>query len=97
MSVVLLRGDARELPLPDASVDLIVCSPPYYGQRDYLDGGESLAGQIGAEDTPQDYVATLLACTREWARVLKPAACSSTSVTTIRRRPALGRMQLSAP
>lgn len=73
MSVVLLRGDARELPLPDESVDLIVCSPPYYGQRDYLDGGESLAGQIGAEDTPQDYVATLLACTREWARVLKPA------------------------
>ena len=72
MSVILLRGDARQLPLPDESVDLIVCSPPYYGQRDYLDGGESLAGQIGAEGTPQEYVAALLACTREWARVLKP-------------------------
>lgn len=72
MSVVLLRGDARHLPLPDESVDLIACSPPYWSLRDYRDGGESLAGQIGSEDTPQEYVANLLDCTREWARVLKP-------------------------
>jgi tRNA G10 N-methylase Trm11 len=26
--VIVLRGDARRLPLPDASVDLIVTSPP---------------------------------------------------------------------
>lgn len=25
---VVIRGDARHLPLPDASVDLIVTSPP---------------------------------------------------------------------
>ena len=47
--------------------------PPVSEQRDYRDGSESLAGQIGAEDTPQEYVAALLDCTREWARVLKPA------------------------
>ena len=29
MSVVILRGDARSLPLPDESVDLVVTSPPY--------------------------------------------------------------------
>lgn len=73
MSVVLLRGDARELPLADASVDLIVTSPPYFGQRDYRDNGQSMAGQIGSEETPREYLAALLDCTREWVRVLKPS------------------------
>lgn len=72
MSAVVLRGDARALPLPDASVDLIVTSPPYWSLRDYQDGGGSMAGQIGAEPTPQAYIAALLECTREWMRVLKP-------------------------
>jgi DNA modification methylase len=68
----VIRADARNLPLPDASVDLICTSPPYFGLRDYRDGDGSLAGQIGAEPTPQEYVAALLECTREWMRVLKP-------------------------
>jgi DNA modification methylase len=72
VSVILLRGDARELPLPDESVDLIACSPPYFGQRDYRDGGASLEGQIGSEETPGEYIGALLGCTREWMRVLKP-------------------------
>lgn len=72
MTAVVLRGDARALPLPDGSVDLIVTSPPYWSQRDYRDGGESLAGQIGTEATWQEYIANLLDCTREWVRVLKP-------------------------
>jgi DNA modification methylase len=71
-SAIVMQGDARDLPFPDESVDLIVTSPPYFGLRDYRDGGESLAGQIGAEATPREYVAALLACTREWMRVLKP-------------------------
>ena len=29
MTALVLRGDARRLPLPDASVDAIVCDPPY--------------------------------------------------------------------
>jgi DNA modification methylase len=73
VSAIVLRGDAAHLPLPDASVDLIVTSPPYFGQRDYRDGGESLAGQIGSEETPAEYVAALLRCTREWMRALKPS------------------------
>lgn len=73
MSATIIRGDARHLPLPDASVDLIVTSPPYYGLRDYRDGDQSLAGQIGAEPTPHEYIAALLECTREWTRVLKPS------------------------
>jgi len=72
MTAVVLQGDAAHLPLADASVDLIVTSPPYFGQRDYRDGGESLNGQIGGEATPREYIAALHACTAEWMRVLKP-------------------------
>jgi hypothetical protein len=68
----ILRGDARALPLPDASVDLIVTSPPYFGLRSYTDGGEHYDGQIGAEPTPQEFIAALVECTREMVRVLKP-------------------------
>lgn len=70
--VLVIRGDARTLPLPDASVDLVVTSPPYFALRSYTDGGEHYAGQIGAEPTPAEYIANLIDCTREWARVLKP-------------------------
>lgn len=72
MTALVLRADARELPLPDASVDLIVTSPPYYGLRSYTDGGEHYDGQIGSEATPAEWLQAMLACTREWMRVLKP-------------------------
>jgi DNA modification methylase len=72
MDPLILRADAACLPLPDASVDLIVTSPPYFGQRLYTDGGLPVPGQVGAEDSPKAYVANLLACTEEWARVLRP-------------------------
>ncbi len=73
MSVTVIRGDAASLPLPDASVDLIVTSPPYFALRSYTDGGEHYAGQIGSEGTPAEWVAALVACTAEWVRVLKPS------------------------
>ena len=72
MSAIVLRGDAAHLPLPDASVDLIVTSPPYWSMRVYTDGGEHYDGQIGNEETWQEYLDALLRCTTEWARVLKP-------------------------
>lgn len=71
--MTLLRADARSLPLADASVDLIVTSPPYFALRSYTDGGEHYAGQIGSEATPAEFIAALTACTREWMRVLKPS------------------------
>jgi len=70
--VIVVRGDARHLPLPDASVDLIVTSPPYFWLRSYRDAGQHYGTQIGLEATPRQYVAALLDCTREWMRVLKP-------------------------
>ena len=44
----LYRADAREIPLPDASVHCAVTSPPYWGLRDYglgqWTGGDSECG-----------------------------------------------------
>jgi site-specific DNA-methyltransferase (cytosine-N4-specific) len=72
VTAIVTRGNAADLHLPDESVDLIVTSPPYFGLRSYQDGGEHYSGQIGDEATPTEYLDALLACTREWMRVLKP-------------------------
>jgi site-specific DNA-methyltransferase (cytosine-N4-specific) len=66
--VLILKADARHLPLPDVSVDCVITSPPYWGLRDY-----GVQGQLGMERTWQEYVANLRACAREIWRVLKPA------------------------
>ncbi len=65
---LFVLGDAAETLrlFPDASVDCVVTSPPYFGHRRYAGGG------IGAEGGWQDYVAALGAVTAELLRVLKP-------------------------
>ena len=65
---LFLRGDAAQVLtfFPEASVDCVVTSPPYFGHRRYAGGG------IGAEGDWQDYVAALGAVTAELLRVLKP-------------------------
>lgn len=52
--------------LPDQSINCCVTSPPYYGLRDY-----GVEGQIGLEETPEQYVDKLVATFREVRRVLK--------------------------
>lgn len=71
--MTLIRADARSIPLPDESVDLIVTSPPYFALRSYRDGGEHFAGQIGSEPTPQEFLEALWTVTAECKRVLKPS------------------------
>ena len=71
-SVRIIHGDALALELPDASVDLVVTSPPYFGLRTYLDDGTPVASQIGAEPTPEGFVDALLAAAEEMTRVLRP-------------------------
>jgi len=62
----ILQGDARKLDLPDASMNMCVTSPPYWGLRDY--GHE---GQLGLEPTPEQYVANMVEVFREVRRVLR--------------------------
>ena len=66
--ITLLQGDCLETlkTLPDCSVQCCVTSPPYYGLRDY-----GVEGQIGLEETPEAYVAKLVAVFREVKRMLK--------------------------
>jgi len=61
------KGDARHLlDVPDASVDLVVTSPPYWRKRDY-----GLENQIGQEKTPEEYVTNIMTAMKEWRRVLR--------------------------
>ena len=60
-------GDARELDIPDETVQCIVTSVPYWGLRRYLyDDAE-----IGREETLQQWLDNLVECAREWRRVLR--------------------------
>ncbi len=68
MSVSILVGDCRAVlaTLPAQSVQCCVTSPPYFGLRDY-----GCDGQIGLEQTPDAYVAEMVAVFREVRRVLR--------------------------
>jgi site-specific DNA-methyltransferase (adenine-specific) len=70
-----MQGDVfdRMAELPDASVDLIVTSPPFLALRSYLPAGHpDKLKEIGSEATPAAFLSTLLALTREWRRILAP-------------------------
>lgn len=71
MSVQIITGDAREIlaTLDSESVQCCVTSPPYFGLRDY-----GVAGQMGLEPTPDEYVAGMVAVFREVRRVLRADA-----------------------
>jgi DNA modification methylase len=65
---MLIRADARAVPLRDGSVDCCVTSPPYWGLRDY-----GTPGHLGLEPTPEKYVAAMVEVFREVRRVLRPS------------------------
>lgn len=65
---MIFQGDALSVlkTLNSESVQMCVTSPPYYGLRDYGDDG-----QIGLEDTPEQFIQKLVDVFREARRVLK--------------------------
>jgi len=65
---VILVGDIIEQlkRIPSNSIDLVITSPPYWGQRDY-----GVNGQIGIEKDPEEYINKLLIAFNELKRVLK--------------------------
>jgi DNA modification methylase len=68
VSVKILTGDALERlrELPAASANCCVTSPPYWGLRDY-----GVDGQIGLEETPDEWCRRLVDVFREVRRVLR--------------------------
>lgn len=70
-----LVGDVFErlAELPDATVDLVLTSPPFLALRSYLPADHpDKAKEIGSEPTPAEFLQTLLELTAEWGRVLAP-------------------------
>lgn len=52
--------------LPDGCVHTVVTSPPYWNLRDY-----GVAGQLGLERTPEEYIAKMVEVFRQVRRVLR--------------------------
>ena len=63
---MLINANALAIPLANKSVHTIVTSPPYYNLRNY-----GVDGQIGLEQTPDEYIANLVAVFRECKRILR--------------------------
>ena len=65
--ITIYHGDCLAIlpTLPDESVHCVVTSPPYWGLRDYAHDD-----QIGLEQTPEEYVAQLVAVFRQVRSVL---------------------------
>lgn len=68
MSVEIIQGDALEVlrGMDAESVHCCVTSPPYWGLRDY-----GVPGQLGLEDSPDEYVEKMVAIFSEVRRVLR--------------------------
>lgn len=66
---MVYNGDALSVlkQLDSESVQCCITSPPYFNLRDY-----GVDGQIGLEDTPEEFIAKLAEVFHEVKRVLKP-------------------------
>jgi DNA modification methylase len=60
--------ESDESILKEDSVDFIITSPPYWQKRDY-----GVEDQIGQEETPEEFIDTMVECLSEWRKVLKPS------------------------
>ena len=67
-SATVLCGDALDVlgGISSSSIDCCLTSPPYWGQREYSNGG------LGLEATPKEYINQLCAIVSEIKRVLTP-------------------------
>jgi site-specific DNA-methyltransferase (adenine-specific) len=64
----IVCGDSAELLklIPSDSVDLVITSPPYFQQREYVGGG------VGNENKSGEYIDVLLDIFGECVRIIKP-------------------------
>ncbi len=68
-SYEIIKGNSLDVlkTLPDNYFHSIVTSPPYWQLRDYF-----CEGQLGMEETPEEFVKSLVAIMSEAKRVLRP-------------------------
>lgn len=66
----IICGDCLDIlkNIPDNSINTIVTSPPYFGQRDYKNGDDK---GIGNEKDVKEYIDSLLSIFKECVRVIK--------------------------
>lgn len=75
MTARWITGNTLEVlrAMPDASVDLVLSSPPFLALRSYLPSDHpDKAKEIGSERTPGEFIDTLLDIVEECRRVLAP-------------------------
>ena len=65
---LVLLGDVMQglRKIPSESISCIVTSPPYWNLREYY-----IAGQIGREKTPEEYIDKMVEVSKELLRILK--------------------------
>jgi len=66
LNTIIQCDVSRGVPLADKSVQCVITSPPYWGLRDY-----GVAGQLGLEKTPEEFIDNLVKVFREVWRVLR--------------------------
>lgn len=65
--MIIINADARQLPIAGETVQTCITSPPYFRLRDYR-----VRGQLGAENSLEEYINNLVQVFREVWRVLRP-------------------------
>ncbi|MDP3014747.1 MAG: DNA methyltransferase [Candidatus Subteraquimicrobiales bacterium] len=66
----IICGDCLDIlkNIPDNSINTIVTSPPYYGQRNYKNGDGK---GIGNESDVEEYIDALLSIFKECVRIIQ--------------------------
>lgn len=66
---LIIRGNANRLPIPNATINCCVTSPPYFGLRHYSATNDPR--ELGHEALISDYVNNIVKAMREVHRVLR--------------------------
>lgn len=66
MTNMIVHANSLHIPLADKTVQCCVTSPPYWGLRDY-----GVDGQLGLEQTPDQYIEQMRSVFREVWRVMR--------------------------
>ena len=98
----ILPGDARQIPLPENSVDFVVTSPPFLDVIDYRDVNWLRLWFLDAQSPDtfvkgvEEYNQFLRQCLQELARVVKPSGHIVFEVGPVQRNHRLDNLVIAA-